>query len=124
MAKPAPVNLRSKISDEIFIKYTKKLYPKAFAEYGSRMKDIEKARIAAAFLAASSPKCDKVFESEYSDKGNRDNIQTFTDCINGERFRFEESELKDEKGQFFTEKTFHGGDVKTQAGRAFSQKEE
>jgi hypothetical protein len=121
MANLRPVNLRGKINDDIFVEYTKKLYPKSFEKYGSRMKDVEKARIAAAFLAASSQKCDKVYASELSDNGTRNNIQTFTDCSNNERFRFEESELKDGKGRFFTEKTVPSGAVKTQAEQTFSQ---
>ena len=122
-AKPA---LRDKIADYIFTPYTKAQYPKSFAKFGARMPDVERARQAAAFLAATSEKCAKVDGSELSDASTKSNIKIFIDCTNPaqkyERFLFEESELKDKKGKFYTEKTATTGEKPaTVADRAMSE---
>lgn len=125
-AKPS-ASLRDKIDDYIFTPYTKSQYSKTFSKFGSRMGDVEKARQAAAFLAAASGKCTFVDMSEVSDASTRNNIKTFTDCRGldlkkSERFRFEESELKDAKGRFITEKSASSvADIQTIEQRAFSQ---
>ena len=98
------------IADDVFDPYTRSGYSKTFAKYGNRMPDVEKARQAAAFLAVSSGKCSWVEGSEVATDSSRENIQTFTDCKDKktgqfERFRFQESELKDKNGRFFTENT-------------------
>lgn len=100
--------LRKMISDDVFTPYTRSQYGKTFAKFGSRMPDVEKARQASAFLSAASGKCTRVEMSEVATNSTRENIQTFTDCRNentktSERFRFQEAELKDKNGRFFTE---------------------
>jgi hypothetical protein len=102
------------IADDVFTPYTKNQYGKTFEKFGSRMPDVEKARQAAAFLAADSGKCTRVESSEVSGQSTRANIQTFTDCVNSktkmnERFRFSEADLKDKNGKFFTETTVGKG---------------
>lgn len=125
-AKPS-ASLRDKIDDYIFTPYTKSQYSKTFSKFGSRMGDVEKARQAAAFLAAASGKCTFVDMSEVSDASTRNNIKIFTDCRGldlkkSERFRFEESELKDAKGRFITEKSASSvADIQTIEQRAFPQ---
>lgn len=121
------LSLRDRIDDYVFTKYKKSQYPKSFAKFGSRMADVEKARQAAAFLALASDKCSRVEMSEVSDSSTRDNIKIFTDCYDdatksSERFRFEESELKDGKKHFFSESTASSAvGVKTMMEQAFSQ---
>lgn len=111
VAQAAPaiaVPLRKMIADDVFTPYTRSQYGKTFTKFGNRMPDVEKARQASAFLAAASGKCTMVEMSEVATNSTRENIQTFTDCRNDqtkatERFRFQESELKDKSGRFFTE---------------------
>ena len=129
---PAPVvkpaaSLRGKIADDVFTPYTRSQYGKTFAKFGSRMPDVEKARQAAAFLAAASDKCSRVEISEVSGASSRDNIQTFTDCWDeknkkSERFRFDEAELKDKSGRFYSENSVAtAGSSQTIQQRAFSK---
>lgn len=121
----SPRPIREKISDWVFTKYTKSQYPKTFTKFGSRMPDVEKARQAGAFLAAKNDRCFYVDMSELSDSSTRTNIKIFTDCYDenkkfSERYRFEEVELKDSRGRFYTEETISSsGEVKTIMERAF-----
>lgn len=99
-------NIRSKIDNDVFEPYTRKQYPKAFEKYGKRMPDLERARQAAAYLAATSASCDRVTGAEISLMNSTvQELDAFADCANKERFRYREPELKNAKGQFFTEKT-------------------
>lgn len=109
----AEKSLKKKISNNVFLAYDQKQYPKTFSKFGSRMPEVERARQAAALVAASSRNCSFVDMSEVSDSSTKANIQIFTDCQGpttgtSERFRFQESELKDKKGRFFTEATIQG----------------
>jgi hypothetical protein len=100
-----------KVSDSVLMPYTKDQYPKVFAQFGERMPDVEKAKAASAYLAASSDKCARVWGVDVSSQSAKNNIKTFVDCDkpNGEqgseRFIFSESELKDQNGKFLTKNT-------------------
>lgn len=101
----------NKVSDSALTPYTKDLYPKLFAQFAERMPDVERAKVASVYLAASSDKCARVWGVDVSSQSTKNNIKTFVDCDkpNGEsgseRFRFSESELKDQNGKFFTKNT-------------------
>lgn len=94
-----------KIGINVLDPYTRKLDPKTFAKFGARMPDVEKARAAGAWLSAQSEKCQSVHTSEVSDKSTLNDIHIFVDCVGGERFRYQESELKDSAGRFYTFKS-------------------
>jgi hypothetical protein len=93
--KPPPPK-EAEIPASALTPYTQEEYPKLFAEYGSRIEEVEIGRKAAAQRAARSGKCDKVSLAELSGvKSTLNDLHWWVDCENGQRFFFTEDELRD-----------------------------
>jgi|688.fasta_scaffold244264_2 hypothetical protein len=93
-ASPATSSHKAEIADYALTPYTADQYPKLFAAFGSRIRDVERLRRAAAEKASASPSCDRVEVAELSqDRSSLSDLNYFVDCANTTRFRFSETEL-------------------------------
>lgn len=84
---------RIRISDGVFLPYTRDEYPKLFAKLGRAAQRIQPAREGAAYSALNSGRCDRVRSSEASDRSMPEGIVIFVDCENGERFYLDEAQI-------------------------------
>lgn len=73
-------------------------YPQTFLALGAAEFERANALIASdARQAAADERCDRVSTSMVSDRSMRGDIQTFVDCANNTRFRYEEGRLSEVK---------------------------
>ena len=85
---------KAEVPSYVLLPYTPDQYPKLFATFGSRIRDVERLRKVAAEKAAASPSCDRVEAAELSsERSSPSDLNYFVDCANGTRFRFSETEL-------------------------------
>lgn len=93
-SSPATSSHKAEIADYALSPYTADQYPKLFAAFGGRIKDVERLRRIAAEKAAESPTCDRVEIVELSQgRSSLSDLNYFVDCANTTRFRFSEAEL-------------------------------
>lgn len=73
--------------------YDRKNYPRLFAKYGSRIKDVERYRRLAAEMVLKQKKCDYIDLVELSTRSPLDNLLFWIDCGN-DRIWVSEAEIK------------------------------
>lgn len=95
-AYSAEAQLLDKMASDVTTPYSPTFSPHTYKKYKSRISEVNRLRIDAAALALQSGKCDV---AEYSEIKNRadgpvHDIDFFVSCLNGERFFFNERDIR------------------------------
>ncbi|MEQ1558426.1 MAG: hypothetical protein ABL933_05725 [Methyloglobulus sp.] len=103
LAEKKAYSYRSRMSPGALSPYRKEAYPKLFAEFGSRINEIENFKKKAAEMALDSGKCDFVEYVDMSiENSTLEHLKFWVDCSNKQRIRLDENQLKS-SGKVLTE---------------------